>query len=435
VSLLPLFSKMFEKIVCIQLMEYLEENNLLGKHQSGFRKNHSTETALLHMIDSWTQSMAAKKCVGVVTIDLSKAFDCLTKTSILESLDRAGVRGTTLEWFDSYLSKRRHICSINGEKSESLEMLCGVPQGSILGPILFALTISDIESVVDTFLHAFADDTTISHPETEWAEMKKVLERQLRQLFVYFAFKGLKINLTKCHLILLNRKHLKNVPTGPVTLELFDKSVVEVDEITLLGLTFDANLNFESHIQKVYKKCVQNIKFLWRTSKDLSFEIRKLLGNAIVGSHLNYCSVVYHNHLTAAQCKKLDSVQYMLSRFLLQSQVGEHVSANYLRRKLKWVPLHDMRTERYNLLIWKMLGKTAPIYLLDLLNANSHSYPTRQICSSRSALVQSLHRKTVNYHFMNTYDRLPGYVKRAKSEDIFKRSLRKFTQNESFYFY
>ena len=163
ISILPIISKIFEKEVFDQLYEHLSQNLLLSKYQSGFRPKHSTMSALIQMCDQWLENMDNGMLNGVVFLDIRKAFDSIDHSILLKKMnEQFGIYGAELKWFESYLTKRQQVCFVNGHTSSPRPITCGVPQGLILGPLLFLLYINDMPKCLkSTTPCLYADDTEI----------------------------------------------------------------------------------------------------------------------------------------------------------------------------------------------------------------------------------------------------------------------------------
>ena len=183
ISILPIVSKILERSVFNQIYKFLNDNSLLSKHQSGFRPKHSTLTTLIHMCDTLYENMDNGQLSGVVFLDIRKAFDSIDHTILLQKMnDQFGIKNVELDWFKSYLTNREQACIVNGAMSSPKTIVCGVPQGSILGPLLFLLYINDLpECLEKTSPHLYADDTQISTSAKTIEELTENLNNDLKK--------------------------------------------------------------------------------------------------------------------------------------------------------------------------------------------------------------------------------------------------------------
>ncbi len=209
ISILPTLSKLIEKVVNIHLNEFVAKYNLLHKSQSGFRCNHSTESALLLMIEKWLNGLNDGNMVGCVMVDFRKAFDMVDHDILLKKLLCYKFSDTSIRWFESYLKHRQQVTVINGAKSSDLPVTCGVPQGSILGPTLFLLFINDLPTVISscvTGTDLYADDTTIYDIQSDKNTLEINLQTALNELKVWCETNGMLLNTSKTKVMLISTR-------------------------------------------------------------------------------------------------------------------------------------------------------------------------------------------------------------------------------------
>ena len=372
------------------------------------------------MIDRWADALGKKQCVAVLAIDLSKAFDCLNHDSIFSALSKLGIRQCPL--LTDYLNDRKQFVFCNGIRSELEDILNGIPQGSILGPLLFILALSDIEKSINAYLHMFADDITSWVYGNDWDIMQIKLTEILRELFTYLAYKGLKINMTKCHLMILGKQFLNE--KSKLSIQLFDKCIEEENDLKLLGLTIDNKLTFEKHIIDLVSKCNSNIQFLWRTSKDRNLHHRKLLANALVMSHLTYCDTVYHSFLSVKLTNLLNSVQYKLLRFIFAIRQGQRVSLHTLCERIDWLPLDKLRECKLITLIWRIhKNDNVPVYLQECIQKSG---VRTRFASRAQAIYNEYGRNTINNIYCTKFITLPVNFSTITKREGFLKTLKEF---------
>ena len=204
ISVLPVLSKILERHVHISLMNYLNEHNLLHPTQSGLRSAHSCETALVNMIDRWLHSLDNGQLIGVVLVDFKKAFDLVDHKILLEKLNLYNLSEDSLNWFSSYLQNRTQRVSVNNVLSDQRSILYGVPQGSILGPLLFLMFINDLPLYTDDVsTDMYADDTTLFDVNTSKEAIQANLQKALINLDIWCKHNGMVINSSKTKVMLV----------------------------------------------------------------------------------------------------------------------------------------------------------------------------------------------------------------------------------------
>ena len=207
ISVLPVISKLFEKLVFNQLYQYMKENGLFTSDQSGFLRLHSTLTCLLNMSDDWYNGLDLGKLVGLVFIDLKKAFDTVDHDILCKKLDVYGVQQRELSWFRSYLSNRKQFCRVNGVDSNFGEIEVGVPQGSCLGPLLFLIYINDLpQAVQDSSVTMYADDTSLCYQSHDLTQLNEDINSDPKKLVTWLEGNKLSLNVAKTHSMLISTK-------------------------------------------------------------------------------------------------------------------------------------------------------------------------------------------------------------------------------------
>ena len=322
ISILSVVSKIMERAVHIQLVDYLESNNLLSSQQFGFRKGRSTELASTLLLDDIRKDVDNGKLVGAVFIDLSKAFDTLGHTVLLSKLESYGILYTELEWFTSYLFNRKQVCLYDGEVSEAHSVTCGVPQGSILGPLMFLIHFNDFPDVLKhSRMIQFADDTVIYVSDKCFHTIERKLNEDLSYIADYLLLNELIINLnkgkTECILFGTSRK-LKNFPNG---LSVFYRSSKVVNSIRYkyLGSRINQTLNINENFNYLYKQASNKLRMLSAISEGLPQPCISRIYRVMILPALMYNCITSLN-MNAGQMQKLQSIRDRAEKLSSTSQ-------------------------------------------------------------------------------------------------------------------
>jgi hypothetical protein len=304
ISLLSNFSKILEKVMCNRLTTFLENNKLLSKHQFGFRKKHSTVHPILHLLNEVSEASSRKKFTLAIFCDLRKAFDTCDHNILIKKLNKLGVRGPELQWFTSYLSGRLQFVTINGTDSEKLEINKGVPQGSILGPLLFLIYINDLPECSLLITLLFADDTTLLASSDNLYDLIMFVNREFQKVVSFFRSHKMALHPKKTKFIIFNaNEHLLSDIDANIFInsnnehENLDHLKVKIERINVnstepaikfLGVYLDPKLNFKYHVSKMCKKIASSLYVINMAKNLLSFKALKSLYFALVHSHLIY---------------------------------------------------------------------------------------------------------------------------------------------------
>ena len=246
VSILPQFSKILEKIFNNRLDNFIEKHKILTDSQYGFRRNRSTSLALIELIEKITESLDSKRTTVGVFIDLKKAFDTIDHQLLLKKLYFYGVRGTALNWIEPYLTNRQQYVHLGDVKSELLKVLCGVPQGSILGPKLFIIYINDICNVSKLLdLILFADDTKSFYTGTNLDNISEVITGELEKINVWFSLNKLSLNVSKTNYMIFSNKNIKD---GDASIIFNGQEIKEVQYTKFLGVLINKISNLISKL-------------------------------------------------------------------------------------------------------------------------------------------------------------------------------------------
>jgi len=261
ISLLPAFSKLLERTMYNQLMTYLKINNILYTHQYGFRPSHSTIPPIIHLLNHCGDASCkpSPEYTLATLCDLSKAFDVIDHNILLSKLHIYGIRGTVNDWFRSYLSNRLQLVDINGNQSSTVPIRCGVPQGSILGPLLYLIYVNDIGNSCQSNILSFADDTTLYTSHSNIYQLFSIANEHLENVFDWFCSNRLSLNASKTKYLVISPPHMKpdltdqSISINGVKLERIGNDCRE-KSTKFLGIHLDENLTWKYHIAHVKKK-------------------------------------------------------------------------------------------------------------------------------------------------------------------------------------
>ena len=242
-----------------RLYAYLECHNILYSLQFGFRQKCSTNHALISIAESIRCSVDNKEFGCGIFIDLKKAFDTVNHSILLLKLHHYGVRGKAYEWFQSNLSNRKQFVCVNGHESDSLTLTCGVPQGSVLGPLLFLLYINDLPNASSLLtFHLFADDTNIYYSCKNLDDLESKLNHELKIVAEWMKSNRLALSILKTNFILFHSKKLK--PSKLLNLKIDGVNIKQVFTVKYLGVTFDSNLTWKNHINELCSKLSKTVE-------------------------------------------------------------------------------------------------------------------------------------------------------------------------------
>jgi hypothetical protein len=426
ISILSVLSKPLERHIHKHLTTYIEDRRLYFDFQSGFRKNHSCNTALTRMCDVWLSAINRCEIIGAVFLDFKKAFDLVDHSVLLKKLLVYTQSASIVSFIQSFLTNRSQCVVVNATYSSQEHVPCGVPQGSILGPLLFGLFINDLPLFLKNdkvVCDLFADDGTLHTASSNVATLESTLQCELDNVLQWCSQNKMVVNSqkTKSMLIASRQKHQR----APLSINLsFNNDTIEqVHSHKVLGVTIDDEMRWHLHINNVCKSVAKNIYLLGKLKHYLITDALKSFFYAHCLSHINYASNVWC-HAGEVHLKKLNSLHRRAAKIIVPNP---YLSTEEKLRFANILPMDKQFDFNTAVMVFKARQGLAPAYLKNLLTNGSNRSSSGNYLLPQTRI--DLYKSSFAFYGAKVWNSLPAKAKGCRTLTSFKTSIRKYFLN------
>jgi len=437
ISILSVLGKVFEKLMAAQLDLHLKTFNILPQFQSGFRAGYGCSSALLRISDDIFSAIDCGKLTALVLLDYSRAFDTINHELLLAILNFIGLGGGAVALFAAYITDRIQLVCVEDNLSDQVPVISGVPQGSILGPMLYTIYSSFIyQSLNHCQYHAYADDTQIYHSfsEEELISGVDLINADLGSLVQASKAHNLLLNTNKCSVLLFgNRQALERVKNR-VLISIDNKPLPILSSARNLGVIFDSSLRFKSHISSITQKSFCVLRSLYSARDVLPRQLKIILCDSLILSKVNYCDVVYGPCLDAVDRRRIQRIQNSCLRYIYGLRRRDRVS--HLIRQSGWLGMAERRSLHAATMFHRIIKTGIPSYLTCRIRYRTdvHNINVRR----KDFLTIPKHRleyfkRSFSYCIALTYNKIPAHLK-SLSTLSFKLKLRQILIDHQIFF-
>lgn len=423
VSLLPSFSKILEKVLYSRFSNFFNQNDTLYSQQFGFRRKHSTAMATNIAVHKITQGFELNEYTMGIFLDISKAFDTIDHSILVDKLSHYGIRGIALEWVESYLQERKQIVQFNNSLSNNVcAIRHGVPQGSVLGPLFFLIYINDLPNCLESAEPImFADDTKLFLSDKNLNNLIIRANKDLDNINKWMICNKLSMNVDKTKYMLFHPQKAKSIPIEE-SLLLNDRVVERVREHTFLGLIFDENLSWKSQIKNVLKKIRINLGVTARIKNCANRSTLIAIFQSLILSHIRYCGSVWlHGNVTLIN--QLQSTCNQFLRLIFGKRRDENV--DHLYKSLRILKVEDISYFEMASLIFDFHDEELPI-CYDAIFQKCSSITRTEKKLALPGMSKTVSQQALSYSGPKFWNKLPNYLKKIDTKEIFQKRLKSY---------
>lgn len=424
ISLLSSISKLLEKIVASQMTDFIDNNKILYDYQFGFRKGHNTTHSVLHFLDKIYKGFNKNEpeyTIGIF-LDLKKAFDTTCHSILLQKMEHYGFRNKSNLWFQNYLKERQQVVSINGIHSTSKMMTVGVPQGSVLGPLLFLLYINCLPNAVSFFSILFADDTTFQHSAKNLLDLFKSANDELYKASIWFSANKLTLNVAKTKFMVFcpkgSKESLKDysLKIGGEKIERIGEDM-PIKSFKFVGINIDENLSWKHHISKIKSKIAYSGLLIAKSKRFFSKETLLSLYNSLYKPHIEFGILVWGS-VPKSQIKGIIASQKKCIRNICNKTHNSHTDP--LFKELRILKFEDLFDYNCKIFMYDLIHNKCPISFETMfLRANSIRTKNLQVDLCKNKYLSTF----PSYFLPLKWNSVPLSLKNSESKNIFKSNI------------
>ena len=422
VSILSPVSKVLEKVIYIQLYHYFSRNKLFHPNVMGYRKKRSTMTAVLQMYDRWVRGASHGKVSGIVLLDLSAAFDLVNPSILCEKLKIYGLNGDFVEWIKCYMENRRQAVWIDHTLSDWLDVSVGVPQGSILGPLLFVIFANDLPYILSCQIDMYADDSTLSSVKAAATDINCDLSENCETVVNWMSSNELCLNVDKTHLLIAGTsQRLSQISKDQEFRVHMNGSLLSESDSKsekMLGVIFQSNLKWSSQILVLQGKLKDRLAGLRKLKYVISSNHLKIVAESIFHSTLTYCIAVWGG-AGKGEIEDLQVLQNQAARIVLHEKW--RANREMMFKKLSWMTVNQLIIYHRILAVYSIRKNQEPEYLAKFLTTDNQR---GHIIIPHTGLT--LLKKSFVSNGAELWNGLPRSLRSLDDSSSFKMELRKW---------